>query len=130
SKRASRTGSRGRSRAHRDAWASRAQGVAGDDHRVAGQGPSDRGDARPVASRAAGNRQLPNIPVAPTVTFSFRAQRDGPALAQARTLASGPHGECPGVMFKLPGRAQQDLTAQTAFLRQAQRVLGVALMTK
>ncbi len=72
----------------------------------------------------------PNIPVAPTVTFSFRAQRDGPALAQARTLASGPHGECPGVMFKLPGRAQQDLTAQTAFLRQAQRVLGVALMTK
>lgn len=72
----------------------------------------------------------PNIPVAPTLTFTFRAQRDGRALARASTLASGPRGNCPGVMFKLPGRPRQDLTAQPAFLRQAQRTLGVTLMTK
>jgi hypothetical protein len=72
----------------------------------------------------------PNIPVAPTVIFTFRAQPDGRALARASTLASGPHGECPGVMFKLPEHARQDLTAQLAFLRQAQRVLGAHLITK
>ena len=67
---------------------------------------------------------------APTVTFTFRAQRDGPSLARASTLATGPRGECPGVTFKVPGRARQGLFAQQAFLRQAQRVLGVPLMTK
>ena len=72
----------------------------------------------------------PNIPVAPTVTFTFRAQPHGHALALASTLSSGPRGNCPGVMFELPGHPRQDLAAQPAFLRQAQRVLGVALMTK
>jgi hypothetical protein len=33
-------------------------------------------------------------------------------------------------MFKLPEHARQDLTAQLAFLRQAQRVLGAHLITK
>ena len=72
----------------------------------------------------------PMIRPAPTVTFTFRARRNGPALARASTLATGPDGECPGVTFKLRGRARQGLSAQPAFLRQAQRVLGVTLMTK
>lgn len=72
----------------------------------------------------------PNIPVAPTVTFTFRTRQGEPALAQASTLASGPHGECPGVMFKIPGRARQDLSARPAFLRNAGRVLGAVLVSK
>jgi hypothetical protein len=72
----------------------------------------------------------PMIRPAPTVTFTFRAQREGPALARASTLATGPDGECPGVTFKLRGRAREGLSAPAAFLRQAQRVLGVTLMTK
>jgi hypothetical protein len=67
---------------------------------------------------------------APTVTFTFRAHRDGPALGWASTPATGPDGECPGVTFKLRGRAREGLSAQHAFLRQAQRTLGVPLMTK
>jgi hypothetical protein len=72
----------------------------------------------------------PMIRPAPTVTFTFRVHRDGPALARASTLATGPDGECPGVTFKLRGRAQEGLSARAAFLRQAQRTLGVPLMTK
>jgi hypothetical protein len=71
----------------------------------------------------------PNIPVASTITFTFRAQQDGPALARASTLASGPHGECPGVTFRAPGDTRQDLSAQPVFLRNAGWVLGVSLMT-
>lgn len=72
----------------------------------------------------------PMIRPAPTVTFTFRARRDGPALAEASTLATGPDGECPGVTFKLRGGAREGLAARAAFLRQAQRTLGVQLMTK
>ena len=72
----------------------------------------------------------PMIRPAPTVTFTFRAHRNGPALARANTLATGPDRECPGVTFKLRGRAREGLSARSAFLRQAQRTLGVPLMTK
>ncbi len=72
----------------------------------------------------------PMIRRAPTVTFTFRAERGGRVLAQASTLATGPRGECPGITFKDIGRQQQSLSAQPAFLRQAQRVLGVTLVTK
>ena len=72
----------------------------------------------------------PMIRPAPTVTFAFRAHRGGPVLARASTLASGPRGECPPVMFTAAGRARQGLSAQPVFLRQAQRVLGVTLVSK
>jgi hypothetical protein len=72
----------------------------------------------------------PMIRPAPTVTFTFRDHRDGPALARASTLATGPDGECPGVTFKLPGRAREGLSARSSLLREAQRTLGVPLMTK
>lgn len=45
-------------------------------------------------------------------------------------LLTGPHGECPGVMFKIPGRARQDLSARPAFLRNAGHVLGAVLVSK
>jgi hypothetical protein len=72
----------------------------------------------------------PMIRPAPTVIFTFRGQRDGPALARASTLATGPRGACPGVTYTVRGLGRQGLSAQQAFLRQAQRVLGVHLMTK
>jgi hypothetical protein len=72
----------------------------------------------------------PMIPSAPTVTFTFRARKGAPALARASTLATGPHGECPGVTFKVPGHARQGISAQPAFLLRAGRVLGVTLSSK
>jgi len=72
----------------------------------------------------------PMIRTAPTVTFTFRARKGSPVLARASTSASGPHGECPGITFKVRGHALQGLSAQPAFLRSAGRVLGVALLSK
>jgi hypothetical protein len=72
----------------------------------------------------------PNIPVAPTVTFTFRARRRGPALARATMPATGPRGACPGIEFRAQGRPAQALYAHPAFLRDAGSVLGVPLLSK
>ncbi len=71
----------------------------------------------------------PMIPAAPTVTFTFRARRGGPVLAQASTLANGPFA-CPGMQFTVNGRKQRPLMAGPAFIRAAGRTLGVRLLTK
>ena len=71
-----------------------------------------------------------NIPVAPAVTFVFRAERNGPALARASTLTSGPQGDCPGVTFMVRGHARESLSAQPGFLRRAGRVLGSTVVSK
>ncbi len=69
----------------------------------------------------------PNIPVAPTVSFTFSARRRGPALARASMPADGPKGRCPGVTFKARGHAHEYLYAQPRLLREADRVLGLGM---
>ncbi len=71
----------------------------------------------------------PMIPAAPTITFTFRARRGGPVLAQASTLANGPFA-CPGMQVTINGRKQRPLMAGPAFIRAAGRTLGVRLLTK
>ena len=77
-----------------------------------------------------GGVNCPNIPVAPTVTFSFRATKNGPVLAQASMPSTGPNGDCPGIAFSIQGKPQRSLSAQPTFLRSAGGALGVTLLTK
>jgi len=72
----------------------------------------------------------PNMPVdAPTVTFTFRASRRGPALARAgeSASASGPIAPCEPMSFSLAGRALTPLLGGAAVVEQAQALLGVTL---
>jgi hypothetical protein len=72
----------------------------------------------------------PNIAAAPTVAFTFRGEGPRQVVARASTLATGPHGPCPGITFTVWGHTKRPLSAQPAFLRRAGRVLGVTLLTK
>jgi hypothetical protein len=72
----------------------------------------------------------PAMLVAPTVTFTFRAARNGPPLTQASMPTTGPDGQCPGIALKVRGRARPPLYALPVFLRTAGRMLGVTLLTK
>lgn len=72
----------------------------------------------------------PDIPVdARAVTFTFRAVRRGPALAQASepASASGPLDPCEPMRFTLAGRVLTPLLGGAAVVEQAQALLGVTL---
>ena len=77
-----------------------------------------------------GITSCPNIPVAPTVTFTFRETKSGRVLAQASMPSTGPNGVCPGIAFSIQGKSERSLSAQPSFLRSAGGVLGVTLLTK
>ncbi len=66
---------------------------------------------------------------APMVTFTFRAQADGPMLARARMASDGPAGECSPISFSVGGHRRPALLAFPAFLRKAGHLLGVTLGT-
>jgi hypothetical protein len=72
----------------------------------------------------------PDIPVdAPAVTFTFRADGRGPALAQAResASASGPLDPCEPMSFTLAGRSLIPLLGGATVIEPAQTLLGVTL---
>lgn len=85
-------------------------------------------DALPTAQPIA--IACPNMPVnAPAVTFTFRATRRGPALAQASesVSASGPIAPCETMSFSRAGRALTPLLGGSKVVEQAQTLLGVTL---
>jgi hypothetical protein len=71
----------------------------------------------------------PSFGLSPVVTFTFRAKRHGPIVAQASQLASAtePTTGCDAMSFSIRGRPQTPLLGGARVVRTVQRLVGVQL---
>jgi hypothetical protein len=71
----------------------------------------------------------PSFGISPVVTFTFRAKRHGPIVAQATQLASAtdPTTGCDAMSFSIRGRPRAPLLGGAKVVRTVQRLLGVQL---